>query len=88
MIGLDYTHVARYLVDDQNNKTIGRFNSLKKAKALTKDMKEWTIYDTDIVAGIKSDDKVRCLNNFDKTLYPHMHKCAKLLRRYKKTGVS
>ena len=89
MIGLDYPQNARYLVDVDCT-TVARFNSLAKAKAVVKTLKNWTIYDTKAVCSVDSRDTVEKFDPFVASPfeYPHMTKCFLLYKRFKRSSVS
>jgi hypothetical protein len=89
MIGLDYLHNARYLVD-VDCKTVARFNSLAKAKAVVRTLKNWTIYDTKNVCSVGSNDTAKRFDTFvqSPSEYPHMVKCFRLYKRFKRSSVS
>jgi len=89
MIGVQYGNGSvRYIVDNGSCVTVGRLNSLAKAKSLVGTMTDWKIYDTHINASVSSDDSKDSFSFFVKypEEYPHMNKCAKLFARFKKSG--
>ena len=89
MVGVQYGNGSvRYIVDNGDCETVGRLNSLAKAKTLVGTMQEWRIYDTHLNASVSSDETKDYFNDFvkDPEKYPHMNKCAKLFTRFKKSG--
>lgn len=89
MIGLDYLHNARYVVD-VDCKTVARFNSLAKAKAVARTLKSWRIYDIKDMCSVDSDDTTKRFNLFveSPSEYPHMTKCFRLYKRFKRSSIS
>lgn len=89
MIGVQYGNGSvRYIVDNGACVTVGRLNSLAKAKTLVGTMEEWVIYDTQNNCSVRSEDSKDSFGFFTKFpgKYPHMEKCAKLFARFKKIG--
>jgi hypothetical protein len=89
MIGLDYFHNARYLVE-VDCETVARFNSLAKAKAAVRTLKSWTIYDTKNMCSVSSNDTAKRFDPFvqSPSAFPHTAKCFRLYKRFKRSSVS
>lgn len=89
VVGVQYPSDARYLVDDETHVTVGRFNSLKNAKAFTRTLKGWHLYDIVDKSSIGSKNTKRSFEAFiNPDLYPTMYKCSKLMVRFIKCGVN
>jgi len=89
MIGVQYGNGSvRYIVDNGACVTVGRLNSLAKAKTLVGTMEKWVIYDTQNNCSVRSEDSKDTFAGFigKPKNYPHMNKCAQLFARFKKIG--
>lgn len=87
VIGVQYPENARYLVDNENMATVGRFNSLAKAKAFTKTLKKWYLFDIVAHSAIHNDNTKKSFDGFlDPVVYPSMYNSYKLMLRFRKSS--